>query len=115
MSPEDTLKTARYDHYRKSVFNPIHLWHKVASPLLFVYGEKDSHIPVKESINWITDSLDYKLNIQIHTFPNEGHLIQPVKEPVEVLSFGIKHILQGKPKPSIEYLNYLKTYIHGKI
>ncbi|MBP6793753.1 MAG: alpha/beta fold hydrolase [Saprospiraceae bacterium] len=114
LSPEDTLKTDRYDHYRKSVFNPIPLWQKVTSPLLLVYGGKDSHIPVEGSIKMVTDSLSDKSNIQFKTFNNEGHLMQPVKEPVEALTYGIKHIFQGKPKPTIEYLDYLKKYIHGK-
>lgn len=114
LSPEDTLKTARYDHYRKSVFNPIPHWQKITSPLLFVYGMKDSHIPVNESIKIIQDSLANKSNMQFKTFDQEGHLLQSVKEPIEVLNYGIKHILQGKPKPSFEYLQFVNDYIRGK-
>ncbi len=107
LSPEDTLKKPKYDHYRKSVFESIPYWKNLNAPILFVYGEKDSHIPVEQSIQILNDSL--KLTTQ--KFKNEGHLIQTVEEPVELLTFNLFRLLKGKPQPIPEYLDLVKNWI----
>ncbi len=111
LSPEDTLKTAKYDHYRKSVFEPMPFWENVNVPVLFVYGEKDSHIPVEKSISQLTDSLKTKTNFKIKNFKNTGHLIQKVEEPVESLTFNFFTFIKGKPQPISEYLDFVKNWI----
>lgn len=109
--PEDSLKKPLFNHYRKSVFEPKPYWRNLSVPLLFIYGEKDSHIPVEQSILQLNDSLKTTTFFRIHQFKNTGHLIQTVDDSVELLNFNLFSFIKGKPKPIPEYLDYVKTWI----
>ncbi|HNB07972.1 MAG TPA: alpha/beta hydrolase [bacterium] len=112
LSPEDTLKQPQYDHYRNSTFDPMPFWNQVKTPVLFVYGSKDSHIPVVQSIKRLEDSIEAdQVNYRIKTYRNAGHLIQSVEDSVESLKFSLFRFIKGRPQPIPEYLEFVRRWV----
>ena len=111
LSIEDTLKKPQYDHYRTAVFDPIPYWKKNTVPTLFIYGEKDSHIPVVKSINRIKEELNNTSLYKVKRFINTGHLIQTVNDSIEKLNLSIFDYLKGRPYPQEDYLEFVKNWI----
>lgn len=55
-------------------FDPVPIFQKLTAPILFVWGEQDSVVPVKASRAAIVAGLQDHTNYKILMIPNAGHL-----------------------------------------
>jgi len=118
LSPEDTLRLAQYDHYRRSAFDPEPYWNRPSLPILCLFGDKDAHIPADtiaqrfEQIFSTKQFTDYT----IKRYPNGGHILQQIDGPLENPGHDIiSMIFKGFPEPTDEAMKFTEQWIKTRI
>lgn len=118
LSPEDSLRLPRYDHYRRSAFDPAPYWNRPSLPVLCLFGDKDSHIPVDtiarrfEQIFTTNRYSDYT----IKRYPNGGHILQQVDGPMEKVGHDpISMLLYGFPEPTEEAMQFTLQWMNARV
>ncbi len=118
LSPDDTLRLPKYDHYRRSAFDPAKYWNRSSLPVLCLFGDKDSHIPVDtiarrfEQIFSAAQFSDYT----IKRFPNGGHILQQVDGEREKTGHDpISMLFKGFPDPTEESIAYIEQWIKQRV
>ncbi len=116
LSPEDTLRLSKYNHYRREMFDPAPYWNKPEIPTLTIFGAKDAHIPVDTCMKRF-DSIFQENKYSDYTikeFKNLGHIMQRVEGEKEVMNHNLMMLINGFPEPDEEYLQYVEKWIKSK-
>jgi pimeloyl-ACP methyl ester carboxylesterase len=117
LSPEDTLRQPQYDHYRRGAFDPAPFWNRPSLPVLCLFGDKDSHIPVDtiaRRFEQIFSSKQFS-DYTIKRFPSGGHILQQVDAPMEKVGHDpISMLLKGFPEPTEEAMQFTVQWIKAR-
>lgn len=117
LAPEETLRLPRYNHYRREAFDPAPYWNKPSVPVLCLFGDKDSHIPV-DTIARRFEALFREKKFTDYTvqrYPDAGHIIQLVEGEREPNGHNLLMLIKGFPEPTEESMEFLERWVKVRV